>query len=708
MEPAFPGQPAEGRVVITAVPGKVFWDENGVLHATGKVLLKSTQYALEGDEATLDKAHEWATLSGHVRLQGKSIESTGRSVRANLKTGEWSLAEGTATILPEFFTGGQVADKLYLTAGSASSPREKGPIDLDNARLTSCNLEHPHYFFQCQRVEVRPGDRVIADHPSLYLLGYRVIRYPWKLVLFLDDKHNRYLPDVGHNDVEGYYMKFAFPYLVGALGQGLIHLNLTTMRGTGLGFEQQVVSARTQGLASVMWEPNESALTSRVSDHYIFSPSLTSDLDASYQSNSGYFGNTTSLDGNLLLSRHTSQGDQQLGYQNSISQSSSGSSSRWTSTFSDRERYGAQTSSSLRATWENFDYGGSGQSQQDVNTNFELTHTAGSLDMDLLASKLFEPSLIPGATRQYALNRLPELTVRTGTSRMKNYQLLGKIPFETSVVLGQYEQQPADIEAFRGAVDTTVGGNLQHWGKRTETTMSGRFMQSWFSDTSAQYIIGGDFDVRRDLGHDWQTRLHYTEGETHGFEPIALDFGSRASCVTLDTVQATTDRTRLEISSGYDFIGSFWQDLRVTGEWMPNAKSKLSLQTSYDLQDGLWRPLGLIWTQVALPRYYYTLAGEYDLGGTGLTRVSTELDWRPNRLWDLSMVSSWSGYTHTVDTLSMQLQRDLHCMIGSLSYDLAQHQIGFSLGIKAFPNPEQAFGVSRNGAQFQPLPGQYF
>ena len=71
--------------------------------------------------------------------------------------------------------------------------------------------------------------------------------------------------------------------------------------------------------------------------------------------------------------------------------------------------------------------------------------TAGSVDLDLLASKLFQPSLMPGATAQYALNRLPELTVRTGSSRMHDYQLLGKIPFVPALREGGDEGVPVVV-----------------------------------------------------------------------------------------------------------------------------------------------------------------------------------------------------------------------------------------------------------------------
>lgn len=708
MEPAFPGEPAEGRVVIEG--RSVSMDGAGNLHASGKVLIRSVQYTLEGDSATLDRAREWAELSGHVRLQGKAIDTRADgSVRANLKTGEWHLSGGgTAVLSPEFFPGGEVTDRLYLRTQEASTPREDAPLDLRGTRLTSCNQERPHYAFESRRIEIRPGDQVLVERPEMYLVGERLFRLPFDLVLFLDEKRNQYLPEVGHNDVEGYYAKFAYGYLVGNVGRGTVRLNLTSERGVALGLLQRIDSPRQSGEGSILWEPKEKSLSGRLTHRLELSSEWTSNLDASYQNNSGYFGDTTTLSGNLLFSRHTSSGDLQVGYQNSLYETSFGTTRRWTTSFTDRQRFGANSSMSLRALWQDQDFGGSALPSRSLDTSFEFSHRTKTLDYALLASHLFEPDLAPGQQRRYALNRQPELTVRTDSSRLGNYRLLGKVPFQTYVTLGEYEQQPADLSVFRGTFDATLGGVPEDWDSRTRATTTARFRQSLFGDTSAQYLIDGDFDLRRELGRFWQTRLHWRHSEVHGYQPIALDYGSRTDVLRWETVHARADRTRLYLATGYDLIGGFWQNLTLTGEWMPSPRTKLSLQTSYDVERGRMLPLGLIWKQVDTPRYYLSLAGEYDAAGIGLTRVSGELDWQFNPLWRLSMVSSYSGYSKQIDTMSVQLQRDLHCLVGSVGYNLELNQVSVSLGIKAFPNSEQALGIGRTGAQFQTLPGQYF
>ncbi len=706
MEPAFPGEPAEGRVIIR---GKQVRIENGIIHARGEVVVRSTQYTLRADEVEFDQETQWATLRGNISLQGKDLVARGGRVRANVKTGEWHLEEGGRVVIePSFFAGGQVTDQLYLSMREGSSPEEGGPITLTGGTVSSCDLEHPHYDISAREIEIRPGKKVIARRASLDILGRRVLTFPFSLVMPLDQQKNQYLPLVGMNDVEGWYAKFAFAYLMGAAGDGVARLNLSTKRGIGLGFDHTIASKLQQGTGTVLWEPSQGSLSTNLQHRYQIADAWTSDLTGSYNSNSGYFGSTTNLAGSLLLTRQTTGGQTQVGYQHSVSGGGFGASRRDTQTFSQRQQMGNNGSWSLRGTFEDYNFGGSAPGQRNLDTRFEVNRRERAWDWSLAAGKLLELARPEGQARRYALNRLPALVVNTDSRRLGNYKLLGRVPFTAQLGLGQFEQQPADISVGRVGLDLRLGGNQQRWGKRQLATVSGRFLQSLYTDSSAQYVLAANLDWQYDLGNAWQTRLRYDHSERHGFAPISLDYGSRSDYFTWQLVRAITDRQRMELTTGYDAVGHYWQDAYLRAEYMPTRRNKLSLQTGYSIEQTEWRPLGLMWTHVSRPNLYLTLAAEYDLTGEGLTRATSELDWQVNRLWRVAAVSGYTGYSGQLDTLDVQVQRDLHCMIGTLTYSKALNQIMVGISIKAFPSPEQIIGIGRGGQQFQALPGQYF
>ena len=261
---------------------------------------------------------------------------------------------------------------------------------------------------------------------------------------------------------------------------------------------------------------------------------------------------------------------------------------------------------------------------------------------------------------------------------------------------------------MRYGLDLRLGGERRPWGKRAQSRASGRFLQACYGDGSAQFIVAANWDLQQDLGGQWYQRLRYNHQERQGFAPVSVDYAGRQDNLWWQLVQARTDRSRLELSTGYDLVGSFWQNVQLSAEYMPSRSTKLALQGGYDLRNHQARPLGLVWTHVRPSRLYLTLATEYDPGGEGLQRVSTELDWALSQQWQIALAGAYSGFSRQLETLDVQITRDLHCLTATLGYSRELDQISFALGIKAFPSPEQAFGIGRGGQQFQALPGQYY
>jgi hypothetical protein len=339
MPPAFPGAPAEGKIVVEQDPGGHLRMDDDTISFTGGVTLKSVQYTVHADEGDYNLDTEWATLKGKVTLQGKTVDARTGAIRANLQTGEWHLEKpGTATVKPAFFAQGVVTDNLYLGAQTGQAPSAQGPITLAGGTLTSCNLEHPHYLILAHKIVIYPGKKIVAYEASFQLLGRTLVTFPFPLVLYLDGRTNQFIPVVGYDDVEGYYAKFAFGYLAGAAGSGQGLLNLTTLQGVGIGINHVLNNPADQGTLSAMWNPSVGALTSNLQNHYNFNKEWSCDLTGSYEGNSGYFGSTDDLASSLLLTRKTASDQLQLGYQ-TTSSFGSGSSTQTTETSTSSSRW---------------------------------------------------------------------------------------------------------------------------------------------------------------------------------------------------------------------------------------------------------------------------------------------------------------------------------------------------------------------------------
>lgn len=705
-EQPFPPEPTGDKLIIEADD---FHYEGGAIIGEGNVILRMEDMTVYADVVEIDEDGEQAMVHGNLRIETPDQTSRGERLLVNLENEDWELREGRTRIKPEFFDPEQVREPLYLEGKRVLSHQGGDLVELFEGQFTSCELEHEHYALRSRHAELRQSNKVVLAKPSIHLLGQRLIRLPFKMVLSLDKDKNRVLPEIGQDPVKGYYTKFAYLYLAGQAASGLARLDITQNRGIGLGLTHYLDSDRQRGEGSVFFEPSQGALSSRILHEYKISPQLSSNLRASYQQNSGYFGTSASDSLDLTLRRRASSADSQLGLHRSASRSSSSANQQYTANFRHQQQLGSNSRWSLHTTANRRNWS-SGQAPDDeLNAEFEYYRSGGRFDWQLRADKRYD---LDGdaytGDSYFALNRLPELTVNTDTRRLGDYKLLGRVPFQGTVQLGSYQQEPDDISVGRAALDARFGGGERQISERVSLNMSGRYLQAFYDEGSAVYITRFDATVRQEWGGDWATRLRYGHQSRHGYAPLRLDYGGRSHSVYWEAVQLRPNHSRIFFSSGYDFISDRWRDVLLRTEYMPSASSKLELQSGYSLERARWRPLSLRWRQVKPDRFFLTLSTDYDLDRSELTRATMELDWRWHRLWRIELLTGYSGYSKDFSIFDIQLTRDLHCLVASVAYSQGLDEFRFNLGIKAFPSPERILGIGRSGARFQSGPGQYF
>ena len=179
--------------------------------------------------------------------------------------------------------------------------------------------------------------------------------------------------------------------------------------------------------------------------------------------------------------------------------------------------------------------------------------------------------------------------------------------------------------------------------------------------------------------------------------PLRLDYGGQSNETRVSFARVVPDRSRFTIDSGYDLISGQFFDIRALGELRTSEHLYLRMQTSYSIQLGQWYPLVLKVTQASAHSYAdFTI--NYDLAQQQLTTVSADTDFRFGPWWRLEFVGSYSGFTHQIDQADVRLTRDLHCMLGQISYSTYPRNFNISIGIKAFPGLERALGIGGNGA----------
>jgi hypothetical protein len=703
-QPSPPPSLEEGQFRIRA--GGATQSGDGAIEAKDHVAVETKDLTLTADSATVSPDHIIVEFSGHVTIGSSQITGTATSLEVNVETSKWRAAHARATIKPDFFQKA-VTEPVYVRTDSLAMPPGSDAIEARGALVTTCDRNDPHYDVRSPHVTVLPGRKVTFEKPSLYLFGHRLFRSPINLTFGLDSKENKFIPEIGENEVEGYFAKFAYLYVMNPQNSGVFRLNLTQKRGTALGFDHTLEAGTQRGQLSVLWEPKQGALSSRLTDRWAITKDFTSDLSSNFQRNSGYYGESQTLSNNWTLRKSGSSYNSQLGLQQSLSTSGTSTSRLFSTALSHQQLNGANTDWDFRSTLRDSSFGGTVPSLDELDTSFEFRNRHPGYDWRLAADNRYDVGGTTTSSGSQILHRLPELVFNTDSDRMKALRLLGRIGTQAVMELGRYIQDPGGLDVNRAGFKFDIGGSERQITGSARLRTAARYYQSFYDDGSAQYMLGLTSDLRETIGEHWNARAQFSYSKPAGFAPITLDYWARQSDVSFQVVRATANHSRLDLSSGYDFINKQWRTALGQLEVMTSGSSKLHLQTGYDIQAAQWRPLDARW-MFAHPRLLQvSLGAQYDLQQSKLRQTTMDLDWLVTPRTRVELQTSYSGFTHQIDQMDVRLTRDLHCWVAGVSYSKLTGQFQVNLGIKAFPSLQPNFGMIR-GPMFQSGAGSGF
>ncbi len=705
-EPSPLPEPSPDSEVISLRAQDLYYTSEGT-QAWGEVAIGYQDYRATGEILDIDKERVWINLRGDVVVQSPDMLTTADHLELNLDTEHWHAFDTRTQVEPSFFETG-VVEPLYLDGRHIHG--KPGQMEVTSGRATSCNLPHkPHYWLQSSYIRVEPEEYVVFRKPAIYLLGHRIFRYPWDLRLSLRRRTNRFLPEVGQNEVEGYFAKFAYLYLLNEQNSGVLRLHLTEQRGTGYGFDHDFDFGANYGDLRFFAEPSQGSWSGRLSDAHQFSEGFTADLSSNIQRYSGYGSGSTSLSNNLTFRNRSTDGQSLVGFQHSIMESSYSTNKRLTMNMTHRQQASENYSWEVSNVMRRNDYRADEHPDEELNSEFRLRGRERSYDWEALARKRYDldGSAYTGDDNFYALDYVPELQMNTDTSRLGGYRLLGRAQVRGSLNLGRFEQHPENINVSRAALDISLPGHSRSIGGSKRLHNSLRFRQQFFSEGSAQYYTNFRTELRGKWGHTWDHRWSFNFGSSHGYSPLRLGYAGRSSYLSFQAVRTVPNVMRIDVGSGYDFVNDYYRDATFRGQFMLAPDNRLELQTSYSLDRGEWRPLNAKWL-CATDDWYSAITAYYDLHGSKLTRATSEVNWRVNKLWHIDLLAGYSGYTHKLDQLEVQVLRDLHCMLASMTYNKESNEFRINVGIKAFPSNERAFGVGAGGSRFESTFGQYY
>lgn len=179
-----------------------------VVTARGRARVTHPRFRLFADLLTFDLERQVIIAEGRVRL----IEVGGRELRGSRIV--YDVARESGTI-----TGAEtIIDQTYLRGERVEVSPDR--LVVHEATATICDPRAPLYRITARRIEIIPGEALIAHDASLWLGSIRLITLrEYRLSLRpAEARRGPNLPGFGYNQTDGFWVDYRYGYRLGDVG----------------------------------------------------------------------------------------------------------------------------------------------------------------------------------------------------------------------------------------------------------------------------------------------------------------------------------------------------------------------------------------------------------------------------------------------------------------------------------------------------------
>lgn len=695
---------------------KLLHADNGSVHGdqieyAGSVHAQFKGYDIYADRLTGSRSTQTFRLEGNARLIGETETVTGAAILVDFKTRNFSFDDGRARLKPERLekrTQGDVFVRAEHAAGTEFD------FTTETGLITTCELERPHFGLTYDTTRVIPGRRAELRRVGLQVLGRTILRLPM-LVIPLNRRAPKYLPEVGQSVDEGYYVKTRISTPLRGESYLDTRVDLMTKQGAGLGLDYNYATSATRGLLSIygVTGGNKSRILNAQHEQRFGLSTLT--LSSTYQ-RSDYLTAPGSTVWNTLGQYNMPWGGgvSRLTYTRYSNESSGfNSTNEVIGLGDDRSISGISSrlelSKSLAQTGVS---GGSPTRSERVDIRYGATANARSFSADLL----YQRSVPVGKTENFysSSDVTPMLTVRTTAQKLWGDKLDRFLPFNLETSIGELTNPSSTDQNKVTRIFFDMGFHRNdRRGEKLSLDWGSRIRQGLYSDDTAQYVLDHDARLEYRFARDSSASVSYNYLRGFGYTPLAIDSTGRSDALSFDLNYAPSRAVKLSLQTGYDILQSSlsevpWQFVWLRSQWKPGRWMDVNASASYDTFRSAWSNLRLD-TDLQLGGTHVLLGARYDglrsqwagynilVEGFKLGRVNT------------SVLLDYNGYSQRFDSQHYRFAYDLHCT--EAVFEIIDNQVGFRSGrtfafyfrIKAFPT-ESGFG---SGTRGQTIGGSY-
>ncbi|MFH1825985.1 MAG: hypothetical protein ABH823_01665 [bacterium] len=181
---------------------------SGVVEAIGNVRATLPEVTIEADKLIMDSETNIITAEGNVLMITRDYTADSDYITYDA-TAEVSVFDNfMSRIKPDKAQG-----LVYLSARELTDLG--GEMQGEAGALTTCEDGVPHFYLMADTLTYYPEDKIIGYSVTLYVGDLPVLWLP--MMIYPLNERNRYNWEIGHNEVEGDFIKSSWGYPWGTL-----------------------------------------------------------------------------------------------------------------------------------------------------------------------------------------------------------------------------------------------------------------------------------------------------------------------------------------------------------------------------------------------------------------------------------------------------------------------------------------------------------
>lgn len=638
---------------------KISIDEDGWIVAEGNVKITYEGTEIEADQAELQKQERIVRAFGNVYLKEQGDQAQGELLTYNLREKKGILFRGKGKTKNFKLKGNDVSDYIFFRGEETAV--EPQNLLLREGNFTTCDRPYPneHYNMTAGSIDVTAGDKVLARSVNVYYKGYKLFWLPIIIVSLKEREKQEFLPRIGYNQFEGFFVKQLFYYYLSNNNYGSTNIDYASKIGVSYGLTHNYRIGQTgTGSFSYLRQGSQNNIVNN-QFNLRHAQNLTDALSMNFSMN------VSKSTGVQLVTNPNISSDFTLNYRGEKS------STNFSTRYFKGSSFNTNTSFNLTHSHTFFEKlstniqinnvnDGSPTSDDRNQTKLLFTGRSpmGPVNMDFVVD-------YSGSNyTQYFTQKTPDVTFTQA-----NPLSIGDfvIPINASFSFGHYDEQSTKTKMSRGNLKLNYNQSF-NFAEGHNFSISSYMDQTFYGSGEARYIINTNMNLNNNIANHFRSTLNFSSNIPNGFSPFS-----------------------------FDGVGSSYHSMSYQMELYDENIWRFSMNTGYNITNETFNPIVTRFDFRPRNNLIFNFGFAYDLNQHKAQTFDTHLDLTVHPEWRFEYASTYNFYSNQFGNQDFKLTKDCHCWLWSMVYRTYRDEFLIQIAIKAFPYESFKIGASPEG-----------